>query len=71
MGFLREITEEYLGALRYVKEVPRDVELPVGRDIVALVGPRRAGKTFLMLRHARACWTLGSRLSTFRLMSFR
>jgi len=53
MGFLREITEEYLGALRYVREVPRDVELPVGREIVALVGPRRAGKTFLMLRHAR------------------
>jgi len=51
MGFLREITEEYLGALQYVKEVPRDVKLSIGsRDIVALVGPRRAGKTFLMLK---------------------
>jgi len=51
MGFLREVTEEYLGALRYVREVPRDLKLPVGlRDILALVGPRRAGKTFLMLK---------------------
>ena len=51
MGFLREITEEYLGALQYVREVPREVKLPLrSRDIVALVGPRRAGKTFLMLK---------------------
>ncbi|RSN76915.1 ATP-binding protein [Candidatus Methanodesulfokora washburnensis] len=53
MGFLREITEEYLGALQYVKEVPRDVKLPISRDIVALVGPRRAGKTFLMLKSVK------------------
>ncbi|RSN69204.1 ATP-binding protein, partial [Candidatus Korarchaeum cryptofilum] len=53
MGFLREITEEYLGALQYVKEVPRDVKLPTSRDIVALVGPRRAGKTFLMLKSVK------------------
>jgi predicted AAA+ superfamily ATPase len=53
MGFLKEITEEYLGALQYVKEVPRDVKLPTSRDIVALVGPRRAGKTFLMLKSVK------------------
>jgi predicted AAA+ superfamily ATPase len=53
MRFLREITEEYLGALQYVKEVPRDVKLPISRDIVALVGPRRAGKTFLMLKSVK------------------
>ena len=27
MGLLRDLTEEYLGSLRYVKEVPRDIEL--------------------------------------------
>ena len=45
MGFLREITEEYLGALQYVKEVPRDVKLSIGsRDIVALVSQGELGR---------------------------
>lgn len=53
MGLLRELTEEYLGSLRYVREVAREVELPLGsRDVVAVVGPRRAGKTFLLLKAA-------------------
>ena len=53
MGLLRELTEEYLGSLKYVREVAREVALPLGlRDIVAVVGPRRAGKTFLMLKAA-------------------
>ncbi|ABL78660.1 ATP-binding protein [Thermofilum pendens] len=52
MGFLRELTEEYLGSLKYVARiVPREVELPrESPDIVAVVGPRRSGKTFVMLR---------------------
>jgi predicted AAA+ superfamily ATPase len=53
MGLLRELTEEYLGSLKYAREVAREVALPLGlRDIVAVVGPRRAGKTFLMLKAA-------------------
>ena len=51
MDLLRELTEEYLGSLKYAREVAREVALPLGlRDIVAVVGPRRAGKTFLMLK---------------------
>ncbi len=51
MSFLREITAEYLGSLKYVKEVPRDFKLPsANRDIIAIVGPRRVGKTFTMLK---------------------
>lgn len=48
---LRELTEEYLGSLNYVREIPRRVELQIGiSDIVALAGPRRSGKTFIMLK---------------------
>ncbi|WP_167911517.1 ATP-binding protein [Thermococcus sp. 21S7] len=51
---LIEITEEYLGSLRFVEEIPREVELPVGRDIKAIIGPRRVGKTFLLLKKAES-----------------
>ena len=46
MGILREITYEYIGSLKYVKEIKRNIEMPVARDIVAIIGPRRVGKTF-------------------------
>jgi len=38
IGFLREITEEFLGALRYVKKIPRDVNTHVYFFIVKLPG---------------------------------
>jgi len=50
---LREITLEYLGALERSEEIPREVNLPRGPDIKAIVGPRRVGKTFLMLKTVR------------------
>ncbi len=51
MGFLGEVTEEYLGSLMYVKEIKREFRLPQGSsDITALIGPRRVGKTFIMLK---------------------
>ncbi|MGB9718146.1 MAG: ATP-binding protein [Thermoproteota archaeon] len=53
MGQLLEITYEYLDSLRYVREIQREIALPtVSPDIVAVVGPRRSGKTFLMLKTA-------------------
>ena len=51
---LIEITEEYLGSLKFIKEIPREVELPKGRDIKAIIGPRRVGKTFLLLKKAES-----------------
>ena len=51
---LIEITEEYLGSLRFIEEIPREVELPQGRDIKAIIGPRRVGKTFLLLKKAES-----------------
>lgn len=54
MGSLKELTEEYLGSLKYVREVAREIELPRRvSDIVAVVGPRRAGKTFIMLKSVK------------------
>ncbi|ASJ07724.1 ATPase [Thermococcus siculi] len=50
---LREITLEYIGALEYVEEIPREIEMPRGGDIKAIIGPRRVGKTFLMLKKAK------------------
>jgi predicted AAA+ superfamily ATPase len=50
---LREITLEYIGSLEYVEEIPREVEIPRGNDIKAIIGPRRVGKTFLMLKKAK------------------
>lgn len=50
---LKEITLEYIGALEYVDEIPREVEIPYVDDIKAIIGPRRVGKTFLMLKKAK------------------
>ncbi|WP_054840187.1 AAA family ATPase [Thermococcus sp. JCM 11816] len=50
---LKEITLEYIGALDYVEEIAREVEMPHGSDIKAIIGPRRVGKTFLMLKKAK------------------
>ncbi|MEM0219808.1 MAG: AAA family ATPase [Thermoproteota archaeon] len=53
MGQLLEITYEYLDSLKYVNEIPREIVLPTASpDVVAIVGPRRSGKTFLMLKTA-------------------
>jgi len=53
MGRLLEITYEYLDSLRYVSEIRREIALPAeSPDVVAIVGPRRSGKTFLMLKTA-------------------
>jgi len=47
MGQLMEITYEYLDSLKYVNEIKREIALPtVSPDVVAIVGPRRVGKTF-------------------------
>ncbi len=54
MESLTEITNEYIDSLKFVKEViNRDIELPISSDIVAIVGARRVGKSFLMLSKAR------------------
>ncbi len=50
---LKELTEEYLGSLKYIKEIPRRFELGESTDIVALIGPRRVGKTFMLLKRVR------------------
>ena len=49
---LREITQEYLGALRYVEEIERDLRIGEYVDVFALIGPRRVGKTFSLLKKA-------------------
>ncbi len=52
---LREMTFEYVESLKYVNEVPRRFTLPDGMgDIIAVVGPRRVGKTFTLLKKAAA-----------------
>ncbi len=53
MEKLLEITYEYIDSLQYVEEIKRQVTLPKTKDIVAIVGPRRVGKTFLMLKKAK------------------
>lgn len=51
---LSELTEEYLGSLKYVKEIPRQFSVGTASDdILAIVGPRRVGKTFIMLKTCR------------------
>ncbi|WP_054837281.1 ATP-binding protein [Metallosphaera hakonensis] len=51
---LREITEEYVGALQFIREIPREIKLDLSSlDITVLAGPRRVGKTFLMLKEVR------------------
>jgi predicted AAA+ superfamily ATPase len=59
MTLLKELTEEYLGSLRYVNEIPREIELPISPDIVTIVGPRRSGKTFIMLKNAEKLLKMG------------
>jgi len=50
---LKEMTLEYVESLKYVDEIPRRFALPeTGSDIVAVVGPRRVGKTFTLLKKA-------------------
>ncbi|AEA46606.1 ATP-binding protein [Archaeoglobus veneficus] len=49
---LKEITFEYIDSLKFVDEIKRNVQLMVSPDIYALMGPRRVGKTFLMLKKA-------------------
>ncbi len=54
MGALREITSEYIGSLEYVREVPRKFSIPSSPpDIIAILGPRRVGKTFIMLKKTK------------------
>ncbi|MGC9076430.1 MAG: ATP-binding protein [Conexivisphaera sp.] len=54
MGILAQLTEEYIGSLKFVREIPRRDSLPLGTtDVVAVIGPRRVGKTHMMLRAAR------------------
>ncbi|QOJ79001.1 ATP-binding protein [Infirmifilum lucidum] len=54
MGLLSEVTREYIGSLQFVKAVEREARIPTHiTDIVAVVGARRVGKTFLMLQKAR------------------
>ncbi len=50
---LVEITFEYLDSLKYVNEIKRIEYLPESKDIIAIVGPRRVGKTFLMLKKVK------------------
>ena len=51
---LSELTEEYLGSLKYVDEIPREFSVRLKTsDILAIVGPRRVGKTFVMLKACR------------------
>ncbi len=53
MVSLLEITYEYLESLRYVREIRRRMELGEYTDILALIGARRVGKTFMLLKKAR------------------
>jgi predicted AAA+ superfamily ATPase len=47
------LSREYLESIRNVREIPRRFKLPQSQfDIVAVVGPRRVGKTFLFLKTA-------------------
>ncbi|MEZ0319710.1 MAG: ATP-binding protein [Pyrobaculum sp.] len=51
---LREMTLEYVESLKYVEEIPRRFSLPDPQgDVLALVGPRRVGKTFQLLKRAK------------------
>ena len=46
MGFLRTVTDEYIGGLRFSGEIKRNFSIPRNSsDIVAITGPRRVGKT--------------------------
>ena len=57
---LREITEEYVGGLHFVKEVPREFRLNLSTpDITVVAGPRRVGKTFLMFKEVMSLLSSG------------
>ena len=60
MGLLKTITEEYLGVLEYSKEIKRNFSIPGNvSDIVALTGPRRAGKTYTVLKEVQSILNSG------------
>ncbi|MGC8597765.1 MAG: hypothetical protein ACP5NY_07625 [Thermocladium sp.] len=51
---LSDITEEYVEGLRYVKEILRKVELDLSSPYISIItGPRRCGKTFILLKTVR------------------
>ncbi|BBD73214.1 ATPase [Sulfodiicoccus acidiphilus] len=61
---LRAVTEEYVGGLQFVNEIPREIKLNISSpDITVVAGPRRVGKTFLMLREVRALMGSGERVA--------
>ena len=51
---LMRITEDYLHSLDQIEVVvKRDIAFEMGRDIVGIVGPRRVGKTHILLTKVR------------------
>ncbi len=56
---LREITYEYVESLKYVNEINREFEFGEYPDIFALIGPRRVGKTYLMLKRVKSLLDYG------------
>jgi predicted AAA+ superfamily ATPase len=50
---LLEITYEYIESLKYVKEIKRNIKLNFTSYITSIIGPRRVGKTFIMLKTAK------------------
>ena len=63
MVSLREITYEYLGSLEHVREIKRLFALPDSvNDILALVGPRRVGKSFLLIKKANMLLNRGEQV---------
>lgn len=55
------ITKEYLNTLNVGKLIKRDVGVRPGEDILAVIGPRRVGKTFSMLLEARNLLNAGKK----------
>ena len=65
---LSDITEEYVGGLRYVKETFRKVELDLSSPYISVItGPRRCGKTFILLKTVRNLLQRGGMRSIFPL----
>ncbi len=58
---LRELTEEYLG---FIPEsyVEREIKIAPSPDITAIVGPRRAGKSFFLMLEARRLLNAGKQV---------
>ena len=62
MGFLRTVTDEYIGGLRFSGEIKRNFSIPRNSsDIVAITGPRRVGKTFSILKEIQSLQESGER----------